>query len=169
MTTRLPREIAPQSPGETEERPDGLLMESASQAAGPRLILGDNPFHPAQLRGEKARVELLAAEGGARPAAEVSKLLALSPKEVESWRAAGRLLAVQGETPGYSYPSWQFSGRGLLPGLAEVLEDLRGHDLLAQVLFFLQSNLRLHGKSPLHELRRGKVEEVRRAARNYGE
>jgi hypothetical protein len=67
------------------------------------------------------------------------------------------------------YPVWQFSQGGTLPGLEEVLTELRGHDPWMQVIFMLSENTRLSGLAPLHELRHGHVDEVRRAARMLGE
>jgi hypothetical protein len=123
----------------------------------------------ARLRGQAVGEELLAAEGGLLTAGAVSALLSVALGEVEKRRAAGSLLAVPAVAGGYAYPAWQFSAGHTLPGLAQVLADLRGHDAWTQLVFFLRGHLRLGGATPLEELRQGQVEKVRRVARTYGE
>jgi hypothetical protein len=127
------------------------------------------PLDGAYARGEKVGEDLLAADGTPLSPLEVSKHLRVSLQEVEQLRNTSHLLAVESGKKGYVFPSWQFTERGLLPGFDEVLADLRTVSPWAQLQFFLNGNLRLNGASPLEELRRGNVAEVRRAARNYGE
>ncbi len=128
-----------------------------------------DPLETARLRGDAIGAELLATEGKPLTTAEVSEILHITPGEAEQMRAAGRLLAVDAGRQGFVFPSWQFSNHGVLAGLPDVLEDLRNLSPWTQLQFFLNSNLRLDGASPLAELRRGNVADVRRAARNYGE
>ncbi len=92
----------------------------------------------------------------------------------EVWQNQGRLvlLALRVGSEGYLYPSWQLdpqSPDGLLPGLHGILADLREHDPVMQLAFFVNSNVRLGGACPLAEPRRGNVQAVHRAARTYGE
>ncbi|HEV3263730.1 MAG TPA: hypothetical protein VG013_43245 [Gemmataceae bacterium] len=117
----------------------------------------------------KARAEPLAGEGHPLSAREVGKLLGLPAQRVEEHRQAGRLLAVDPGNGGYVFPSWQFTKDGVLPGLQEVLADLRAFNAWAQLRFFVNDNFRLNGESALQALRKGKLDEVRKAARNYGE
>jgi len=123
----------------------------------------------ARARGAKIGKQLLAVEGRPLRAAEVCKLLHKTAAEVEGMRTAGRLLAVEAENKGHVFPSWQFAENGLLPGFEEVLGDLKILIPWTQLQFFLNADLRLKGASPLEELRKGNVADVRRAARNYGE
>ena len=110
-------------------------------------------------------------EGEPLTEADVSTFLGIAPGAVEERRAAGSLVAVPVEGGVFLYPCWQFTERGTLPGLPEVLTDLRLHNPhpLAQVRFFLSRNLRLNEETPLAALRQGRVEDVRQAACAYGE
>ncbi len=121
--------------------------------------------------GDKLFRALLAEEGGPLTETDVSAILGILPGEVEERRAGGSLLAVSVDGQTFLYPSWQFADRRTLPGLPEILEELRTHNQhpLAHLRFFLSRNLRLEGETPLSELREGRIEEVRTAARNYGE
>jgi hypothetical protein len=133
------------------------------------VLRRENPLARARLRGLDARTRLLEAEGGPLTVDEVARLLRITRQAVDKRRRVGRLLGLRTGRRGYAYPSWQFSNEGMLSGLEEVLADLHGHDPWTQVGFFLNGNVRLGGKTPLAELRRGHVEAVRRAARVYGE
>jgi hypothetical protein len=121
--------------------------------------------------GEELRQELLDREGGALTVAEAAQVLGVSPQEIEERRAAGSILAVVGRGGAYLYPSWQFDRGSILAGLGEVLGDLRGHNRhpLALLRFFVSPSLRLDNDTPLRRLRRGMIDDVRRAARTYGE
>jgi hypothetical protein len=89
---------------------------------------------------------------------------------VEERRVAGRLIAFP-QKGAFMFPSWQFAGAGTLSGLEDVLADLHRHNHhpLADLRFFLSPNLRLDNETPLARLRGGMIDEVRRAARAYGE
>lgn len=113
--------------------------------------------------------QLLRREGSPFTAAEVATLLNISIEQVDTRRKVGSLLAISLRDQGHFFPSWQFSKSQLLPGLEEVLEDLRNHDPLAKLWFFLSGDFRLEGATPLEELRHGNVEKVREAASAYGE
>jgi hypothetical protein len=102
-------------------------------------------------RGQKVGAELLAAEGPPLSPQEVGKLLQIPLQEVERMRQAGRLLVVESAKQGYLFPSWQIAEHRLLPGIEEVLADLGAISPWAQFQFFLNSNLRLDGASPLEE------------------
>lgn len=128
-----------------------------------------NPLAEMRLRGLEARQRLLAAEGGPLSGEDVAHLLGISRQAVDKRRQAGRLLGIRVGPHRYAYPSWQFFEDGVLPGLEDVLHDLRHHDPWMQLAFMVNGNLCLDGKVPLEELRRGRVATVRRAARLYGE
>jgi hypothetical protein len=115
--------------------------------------------------------KLLEEQGEPLTAADVGALLGISPKEVEGRRSCGSLLALAVGGGPFLYPPWQFAKHALLPGFCEVLEDLRAHNQhpLAHLRFFLSQNLRLDGEIPLTKLWQGHLEEVRQAARAYGE
>jgi hypothetical protein len=63
----------------------------------------------------------------------------------------------------------QFEGGRTLAHLEKVLDALRSHDPWMQLIFFINGNDRLNGRSPLQLLRAGELEPVLRAAESYGE
>ena len=68
------------------------------------------PVSPTNLR---TVMHLVDAAGGTVRAGAVAKRLGVPVAMVEQLRQAGRLLALP-DARGYSYPSWQFEGRGVL-------------------------------------------------------
>jgi len=128
-----------------------------------------DPLAELRLRGLEARQRLLAAQGGSLRGEDAAHLLGVSRQAVDKRRRAARLLGIRVGPHRYAYPSWQFSEDGVLPGLEEVLHDLRHHDPWMQLAFMVNGNLCLEGRVPLEELRRGHVAAVQRAARLYGE
>lgn len=51
----------------------------------------------------------------------------ISKQAVEQRRKRGTVLAVKTSDGHWIYPTWQFDGAGVLPGLADVLAAFRGH------------------------------------------
>ncbi len=139
-------------------------LESNSLATA---LKARDPLAPARLRGLKRRGELLRAEGGMMTAAVVAKLLRLTRQAVDNRRRAGQLIALQVGRRGYLYPAWQFTDRGVLEGLAEVLSALKVHSDWSRLIFFLNRNLRTEGRTPLRVLRSGDRASVLRAAGAY--
>ena len=133
------------------------------------VLRQQDPLAPARLRGLREREKLLQVEGGTVGVDEAAALLGISRQAVDKRRRAGKLIGLTLGRRGYMYPVWQFSQGGTLPGLEEVLTELRGHDPWMQAIFMLSENTRLSGQAPLHELRHGHVDDVRRAARMLGE
>ena len=107
---------------------------------------------------------LLAAAGGTVRAGAVAKRLGVPAAMVDQLRQAGRLLAIP-DARGYTYPSWQFEGRGVLAGLPTVLATLPGADRWQQIAFVLTPQAALGGQRPLDQLRAGAVRAVLRVAR----
>jgi hypothetical protein len=122
----------------------------------------------ARLRGVLARDRLLQAEGGALPADKAAGFLRSTRQTVNNRRQKGTLLGLRAGKRGYVYPAWQFTEAGTLPGLEVVLAELADREAWTQLAFMLNPNSRLHGQTPLSELRRGHVEPVVKAARAYG-
>jgi shikimate kinase len=129
----------------------------------------DGLLASARLRGVANKERLLEAEGGTLEATEVGMLLDTPEEAVEAQRLTGKLIALPVDHKRYVYPKWQFQDRGTLPGLKQVLAVLHDHDAWMQTAFMLNSNTRLHGETPLTMLRQGRIAEVLRAARSYGE
>jgi hypothetical protein len=128
-----------------------------------------DPLAGARLRGIHARRQLLQAEGGTIPASEVAGILGISRQAVDKRRQAGTLLGISVGGHGYRYPAWQFEQSGILNGLERVLKVLAQHDDWMKLAFFVSSNDRLGGESPLKNLRRGGLQPVLDAAESYGE
>lgn len=140
------------------EQPDAL----AALEAG--------PLAPARLRGLRARERMLNAEGGTATAEEVARILQITRQAVDKRRRNGKLIGLSIGRRGYAYPVWQFAPEGgTLPGLEDVLADLRDHDPLMQAAFMLNPNLRLDERTALQALREGDLQQVQRAAKAYGE
>jgi hypothetical protein len=123
----------------------------------------------ARLRGLAMRQQILEAEGGIWPLERVCRHLRLSRQGVHRRRQSGRLLALHVGRRGYLYPAWQFTARGTLPGIEEVLAALKGLAAWTQAAFFLSHNTSLDGRRPLDALRIEDIEPVLRAARMHGE
>lgn len=123
----------------------------------------------ARLRGIRLRDKLLQEEGGCITADGVAKILHISRQAVNQRRAAGTLLAVNPGGGAFQFPVWQFGGEGLLPGLTEVLRELKGCDPWMKFMFFLGAVPALRGRTPLEVLRGGDMGSVLRAAKVYGQ
>lgn len=147
----------------------GTILVALSQPGIVGLLTQEDPLAKARLRGIERRDQMLAEEGGSLSSEAVAKLLRISRQAVDLRRKNGSLLAIHLGRRGYLYPAWQFSDRGVLDGLPQVLAELKRHPALAQARFFLAGNPRLERHRPLDGLRRGDVDAVLRAARAFGE
>jgi hypothetical protein len=124
----------------------------------------------ARLRGVSMMRDLLFKEGAPLKAVDVAKLCGISEQAINKRREKGSLLAVKSGRREYFYPSWQFDDKGeTLMGLRDVLRAFKIHDAWMQLNFFLTSDIRLSGSTPLMALRDGKVEAVKKAAAMFGE
>jgi hypothetical protein len=133
-------------------------------------VLNAGPLAAAKLRGLRIRERLLNVEGGTISSSEAASLLGISRQAVDKRRRANQLLGLSIGRRGYAYPVWQFDSRaGTLPGLVDVLAELKDHDPWIQAAFMLNPNARLDGSLPLDALRQGDTESAKRAARAYGE
>jgi biotin operon repressor len=126
-------------------------------------------FTQARLRGLRERERLLDAEGGTLTADQVAQRLGLTRQAVNKRRQAGTLVGLEVGRHGYRYPAWQFTQRGVLDGLAQVLAALAPADAWMQHTFVLSPNSRLDDRRPLDEWRAGRLDRVLRAARTFGE
>jgi hypothetical protein len=100
-------------------------------------------------------------------AGAVAKRLGVPVAMVDQLRHASRLLAIP-DGRGYTYPNWQFEGRGVLAGLPTVLAALQGTDPWQQVAFVLTPQAALGDQRPLDQLRAGAVSAVVRVAQHAG-
>ena len=145
----------------------GLQSRSQPRDAGVRLgevAAGAKLW----LRGALAKRKLLQMDGGVLSPTSAAALLGVNRQAVGQRRAAGRLLGVKGPR-GYLYPAWQFTDRGMLPGLEDTLRALRGEDAWSILTFFLEPDAAAGNQRPLDLLRMGRLDAVARAAELYGE
>lgn len=147
------------------------LVRALEQPAALAVLSEEDPLAAARLRGLRDRERLLAAEGGTLSGSEMAAALGISRQAVDKRRRRGRLLGLAFGRRGYRYPSWQLGTAGIQPGLDAVFADLDGneHDSWMRLAFMLNPNPRLDGETPLATLRRGDIDQVRQAARTYGE
>jgi hypothetical protein len=130
-----------------------------------------DPLEPFRQKGEAIKPKLLAYQG--QPpigSSEVAQLLEMSSEEVRRQRQHKKLIAVTlpGKR-GYFFPLWQFQGKAVLPGLAEVFAALEFKDDWTPILFLCSGDRRLDGDTPLARLQAGDLEAVVTAASLYGE
>ena len=146
-----------------------VAVEALSSAPETSELMAEDPFVAAKFRGLKRKQQMLEAAGGALTSEQVAEILGISRQAVDKRRAANQLLALTKGKRGYSYPGFQFEDGTTIPGLEEVLDELRDVDPWMQMVFFTSPHERLEGKSPLDQLRKGLLHEVKAAASGYGE
>lgn len=126
-----------------------------------RPIFGAIDIHPSSLPSllSQHRAELLSECGHMFFAADVGRLLGISPQEVDQRRAAWKLLAVSAGGD-WRYPIFQFAGAGVLPGFEEVLAGHVGRDPWATLDSILAKDPSLGDRSLLDALKEGDTETV---------
>jgi len=147
-----------------------MLVKLLEETEAERVIPAeDDPLEGARVRGLAARERLLKAEGGSLTVSQVVKMLGISRQAIHKRCSKGKLIALSSSKRGYFFPQWQFTDKGILPGLEEVLAFLDEDDPWMQASFMLNPNIWLDGASPLEMLRQGKINEVIMAAQASGE
>ena len=147
----------------------GVLLRLLEQPEVLAALRDQSPLTPALVRGLHGREELLQAEGGTVSATEAARLLHVTRQSVDNRRRGNRLIGLSLGRRGYAYPVWQFAENGTLVGMEDVLGDLKRFSPWMQAHFMTTGDRRLDGVTPLRALREGRVQEVRRAARAFGE
>lgn len=132
-------------------------------------IQKSDPLARAFLDGLDAKGRLIEQNGGIFKTEEVAEYLGITPQAVNKRRALRQLVGLTFRKRGYVFPAWQFTDRGTVPGLEQVLLALAGHDEWMQNVFFVNPNTRLGGRRPLDLLREGEIPEVLDAAREFGQ
>jgi hypothetical protein len=132
-------------------------------------IQKSDPLARAFLDGLDAKARLIEQNGGIFKTEEVAEYLGITPQAVNKRRALRQLVGLTFRKRGYVFPAWQFTDRGTVPGLEQVLLALAGHDEWMQNVFFIDPNTRLGGRRPLDLLREGEIPEVLDAAREFGQ
>lgn len=119
-------------------------------------------------RGEEAKKRFLSKEGGTLSIREACYKLNCEPQYLAQMRENGHLIGIEVDDQ-YVYPAWQFVDGKILPGLDQVLSELKQDGIWTVMIFMLTGDLRLDGKTPLEMLRQGEIEQVIWAASCYGE
>lgn len=132
-----------------------------------------NKLGNAYIRSIPPLRKALAEEGGSITAADAAKLLGVSKSTILRRYRERRLLGWRDYFGGQiQLPAWQFTRKGVLPGLDEVMAVLRTAPILDDILpilFFLGQYHSLDGQRPLDCLREGNLEAAIRTAHGYVE
>jgi len=171
VVTNLEKELPKERINEAVAAPTDYLvfLNAISASSLTSEAAAEDPLAAAKFRGLERKRELLEAAGGALSAQGVADLLGITRQAVDKRRAQNQLVALTQGKRGYIYPWFQFEDGKTLPGLEEVLQELKSFDPWMQLAFFVNANDRLSGKKPAAALRVGSPEDVLRAARSYGE
>jgi hypothetical protein len=146
-----------------------VILDALSASPMVNQLVSDDPFAAAKLRGLKRKQQMIEEAGGTMSTEQVSEVLGITRQAVDKRRASSQLMALTQGKRGNSYPSFQFDDGKTIKGLENVLKELKTFDPWMQLAFFASPNDRLGGKTPIRALRSGKLEEVMRAVRGYGE
>jgi len=131
-------------------------------------IQRSDPLARAFLDGLDAKARLIEQNGGVFKTEQVAEYLGITPQAVNKRLALRQLVGLTFRKRGHVFPAWQFTDRGTVRGLEEVLSALAEHDEWMQNVFFISPNTRLAGRRPLELLREGEVPDVLDAAREFG-
>jgi hypothetical protein len=128
-----------------------------------------DPLAGARMRAVRIQRELLERAGGAYTTGQAAELLGVTPQAIHGRRTRGTLLALRGPNGDYLYPGFQFSTRGVLAGMAEVLAAFQVHDPWTQLSVLLSPAGQLGGFTPVQALLEGQVQQAIEAVAAYGE
>lgn len=145
------------------------IVSALEQPEVAASVRDSDPLALARLRGIEVKRRVFTENGGLLSAEKVADALTISRQAVEKRRKAGKLIGVSLGRRGFGYPVWQFNEAGVLPGLEKVLTTMEGSDGWTKTAFLTSPNSALNGRKPLDRLQDGKLDEVIRAARSYGE
>lgn len=145
-----------------------VLLSTINLPEAAHIFLISDPLASAKLRGIALRKSLLEYDGGCYSATQAAEHLHISRQAVDKRRKAGKLLAIK-ISRDYMYPAWQFSQKGIIDGLEEVLLllDRGNNDPWAKLAFFLTPDPKLDNKTPLSVMPTN-IEFVKHAALTYG-
>jgi len=167
IISKLPRETLLNAL-RTQTPVDALIdvMSSDEIVIDVALQVSD-PLRAAKARAVKHLSELLSAEGGPLGVSEVCDRLGISRAAIDKRRRTGTLVGIVDRGRPVLYPAWQFTGSGLLPGLADVLRVIGVDDPWMRMQFFLTYDPDLESR-PLDALREGRLADVIVVAKRYG-
>jgi hypothetical protein len=164
-------DLSETSLSDAAEAPDNwhVMFRAMRSAEVLEQIQKSDPLARAFLDGLDAKARLIKQNGGVFKTEQVAEYLGITPQAVNKRRTLRQLVGLTFRKRGYVFPAWQFTDRGTIPGLKEVLLVLSDHDEWMQNVFFISANTRLGGRRPLDLLREGAVPEVLDAAREFGQ
>lgn len=153
------------------EAPDNwhAMFRAMRNAEVLEQIQKSDPLARAFLDGLDAQARLIEQNGGVFKTEQVAEYLGITPQAVNKRRALRQLVGLTFRKRGYMFPAWQFTDRGTVLGLEQVLLALADHDEWMRNVFFINPNTRLGGRRPLDLLREGEIPEVLDAAREFGQ
>lgn len=127
---------------------------------------------PALLRGVREQERLLEEAGGGLSRAQVADLLGVSPPAVDQRRRRGQLLFVETLGGQFLYPACQFTEKGTLPHLADLLGWMGVDDGWMRLDMMLSPLSPLGNRTPIHVLAAGSseadLEELRAILQSWG-
>jgi len=169
IAERMPRDRLVAAVGESTDT-DVLFSSLREAAAIGSEILPDkpDPLTRAFLRGSEMKREMLRAEGGALSTQKLAGHLGITPQGLGRKRERNQVFWLD-VGDGYVYPAFQVGKNGLLRGIREVLDAFTVDDPWMRVNFMLTGDIRLGGRRPIDLLRKGKIDDVIKAAAAYGE
>ena len=98
----------------------------------------------------------------------LAERMGASHETINKRRQRGELLALEGATRGFRYPSWQVGPDGLpVPGLVEVSSEITGGPW-AVYRFLTETHGSLRGRTAIEALVAGDLDDVLDAARSIG-
>ncbi len=145
----------------------GGLAVLASAAAALPAVEELDPAARLLAEGAQYKTELLTRAGGSIGVGEVAELLGISRQGVDKQRKAGKLIALPAGSD-LRYPSCQFTRRGLVAGLQQVLKALPIQDGWMRLEWLLTADDALRGQTPLQALQAGQDAAVMDLAAGHG-
>ncbi|MDX2144019.1 MAG: hypothetical protein SFV19_11735 [Rhodospirillaceae bacterium] len=137
----------------------GVMARVLSSAVLERDLVKLDPTADLILNGAYRKRELLKSAGGAYSSQQVADIIGIERQSVDKRRKANTLIAVPlGED--YGYPACQFDSSGMVKGLAEALKVMPIHDGWMRLEWLLTPDSVLGERSPLEELKAGRITDV---------
>ena len=140
---------------------DGMARNTAP------LDISD-PLYEAYKRGEEIERKMLKAEGGVLTGKQFSEKLGITSLELGCMRKRNEVFWLEAGNEHF-YPRFQLDMIGFLPDIREVLDAFAVEEAWMRVNFMLTGDLRLSGWRPIDALRDGRINEVKLAAKAYGQ
>ena len=127
-----------------------------------------DPLYEAFKCGEEVERKMLKAEGGVLTGKQFSEKLGITPLELGRLRKRNEVFWMEVGNE-YVYPRFQLDGNRFLLGIREVLDAFAVEEAWMRVNFMLMGDRRLSGWRPIDALREGRVNDVKLAAKAYGQ